>query len=186
MKRFVAGAVMAASLFAWTLPATAAPTLAPVLAPIVAAMKASNAGDRAGLIALFTPDATVVDNFAPYRFAPPDGVGKWYDGFGADAAASGSTGGASREIFRLASKNSWTLLATPYAMQEIERNLFHFPAAATADWNRLRGKLLLMDDVFTIDRPTVFAPAQRRVARRPFGQSPIPRPIFANRPCRPF
>jgi predicted nucleic acid-binding protein len=77
-------------------------------------------------------------------------------------AASGSANGASREIFRLASKNSWTLIATPYVVEEVRRNLAHFPAAAGTDWNRLRGELLLMDDVFTADRPAVFAPAKDR------------------------
>jgi predicted nucleic acid-binding protein len=77
-------------------------------------------------------------------------------------AASGSANGASREIFRLASKNSWTLVATPYAVEEVRRNLSHFPAAASVDWNRLRGELLLMEDVFTVDRPAVFAPAKDR------------------------
>ena len=77
-------------------------------------------------------------------------------------AASGSANGASREIFRLAAKNSWTLFSTPYAVEEVRRNLSHFPADASSDWNRLRGELLLMDDVFTVDRPTVFAPAKDR------------------------
>ena len=77
-------------------------------------------------------------------------------------AASGSSNGASREIFRLASFNQWTLIATPYAVEEVRRNLSHFPASAGADWNRLRGGLLVMDDVFTADRPAVFAPAKDR------------------------
>ncbi|MEJ0090388.1 MAG: PIN domain-containing protein [Limisphaerales bacterium] len=77
-------------------------------------------------------------------------------------AASGSAKGASREIFRLATKNSWTLMATPYVVEEVRRNLSHFPAAASTDWNRLRAELLLMDDVFTVDRPAVFAPAKDR------------------------
>ncbi len=53
-------------------------------------------------------------------------------------------------------------MATPYAVEEVRRNLSHFPAHAGADWNRLRGELLLMDDVFTVDRPAVFAPAKDR------------------------
>jgi predicted nucleic acid-binding protein len=77
-------------------------------------------------------------------------------------AASGSANGAAREIFRLAANNSWTLVATPYAVEEVRRNLSHFPADAGSDWNRLRSELLLMDDVFTVDRPTVFAPAKDR------------------------
>jgi predicted nucleic acid-binding protein len=77
-------------------------------------------------------------------------------------AASGSANGASREIFRLATKNSWTLVATPYVLEEVRRNLSNFPSAAVTDWNHLRGELLLMDDVFTVDRPAVFAPAKDR------------------------
>ncbi len=77
-------------------------------------------------------------------------------------AASGSANGASREIFRLASPNQWTLIATPYAVEEVRRNLPNFSANAGADWGQLRGALLLMDDVFTVDRPAVFAPAKDR------------------------
>jgi len=77
-------------------------------------------------------------------------------------AASGSDKGASREIFRLASPNQWTLIATPYAVEEVRRNLSSFPATASANWNQLREELLLMDDVFTVDRPAVFAPAKGR------------------------
>lgn len=77
-------------------------------------------------------------------------------------AASGSATGASREIFRLAAANSWTLVATPYVIEEVRRNLSNFPANASTDWNRLRGELLLMDDVFTADRPAVFTPAKDR------------------------
>jgi ketosteroid isomerase-like protein len=89
-----------------------------VLAPIVAAVKASNAGDRAGLIALFTADATVVDNFAPYRFTPPNGVGKWYDGFGADAAASHSTDGVIAikppRYLHVHGDRAWAVVPTDY------------------------------------------------------------------------
>jgi predicted nucleic acid-binding protein len=77
-------------------------------------------------------------------------------------AASGSAKGASREIFRLVSPNQWTLIATPYVVEEVRRNLPNFPASVGADWNQLRGDLLLMDDVFTVDRPAVFAPAKDR------------------------
>ena len=47
--------------------------------------------------------------------------------------ASGSANGTSREIFRLASPNQWTLIATPYATEEVRRNLSNFPASAGAD-----------------------------------------------------
>lgn len=77
-------------------------------------------------------------------------------------AASGSAKGASREIFRLAPPNQWTLIATPYVVEEARRNLSSLPTNASADWSRLCGGLLLMDDVFTVDRPAVFAPAKDR------------------------
>jgi predicted nucleic acid-binding protein len=77
-------------------------------------------------------------------------------------AASGSTRGASHEVFRLATPNQWTLITSPYAAGEVRRNLSHFPAGAGVEWIRLRGDLLLMEDVFTVDRPAVFAPAKDR------------------------
>lgn len=77
-------------------------------------------------------------------------------------AASGSANGASREIFRLAFPNQWTLITTPYAMEEVRRNLPKLPGNADADWKQLHSELLVMDDVFTVDRPAVFAPAKDR------------------------
>ena len=77
-------------------------------------------------------------------------------------AASGSATGASREIFRLATQNFWTLIATPYVVEEVRRNLSNFPAAAATDWNQLHAELLLMGDVFTADRPAVFTAAKDR------------------------
>jgi predicted nucleic acid-binding protein len=71
-------------------------------------------------------------------------------------AASGSASGASREIFRRASPNGWILVATPYTIEEVLRNLPGLPPSATADWARLRPALVLMDDVLTLDRPVVF------------------------------
>jgi len=34
-------------------------------------------------------------------------------------AASASSAGASREVFKLAVKNGWSLIATPYVMDEV-------------------------------------------------------------------
>ena len=45
-------------------------------------------------------------------------------------AASGSATGASREIFRRATVNGWTLLVTPYVIEEVLRNLPNFPSTA--------------------------------------------------------
>ena len=77
-------------------------------------------------------------------------------------AASGSARGASREIFRLARPNGWTLMTTPYVVEEVFRNLSHLPSTASVDWVRLRQELSLMDDVLTLDRPAVFTAAKDR------------------------
>ena len=77
-------------------------------------------------------------------------------------AASGSATGGSREVFRRAPHNDWTLLATPYVLDEVLKNLANLPPTATMDWASLRSHLLVMDDVFTLDRPAVFGPSKDR------------------------
>jgi len=77
-------------------------------------------------------------------------------------AASASANGASREVFLLAPTNGWLLVATPYVVAEVMRNLSDFPLVATADWVRLRSQLLIMDDVLTLDRPVVFPAGKDR------------------------
>jgi len=77
-------------------------------------------------------------------------------------AASGSATGASCEIFRRARANKWVLIATPYVIEEVLRNLSTFPPGASIQWAGLRSELLLMDDVFTLDRPVVFHAAKDR------------------------
>ena len=77
-------------------------------------------------------------------------------------AAAGSPNGASREIFRRAAANSWTLVTTPYVIEEVLRNLPDFPPSASADWVLLRPRLLVMDDVLTLDRPVVFPAGKDR------------------------
>jgi predicted nucleic acid-binding protein len=77
-------------------------------------------------------------------------------------AASGSARGASREIFRLASSQGWSLIATPYVVEEVLSNLPDLIPAATTDWAPLRQNLILLDDVLTLDRPVVFSPAKDR------------------------
>lgn len=71
-------------------------------------------------------------------------------------AACGSSAGASREIFHRANANNWILIITPYVNEEVLRNLPDFPPSASAAWAQLRTKLLIMGDVLTLDRPTVF------------------------------
>ena len=77
-------------------------------------------------------------------------------------AASGSSVGASREIFRRAPGNAWLLLATPYVIDEVLRNLPDFPPAASTEWASLRLRLVLMRDVLTLEFPAVFPAAKDR------------------------
>ena len=77
-------------------------------------------------------------------------------------SACASPRGASREIFRLAALNGWLLLTTPYVVDEVLRNLPSFPADASAEWVRLRQQLALMNDVLTLDRPSVFPAGKDR------------------------
>ena len=77
-------------------------------------------------------------------------------------AASGSPHGASRETFRLASSQSWSLIATPYVVEEVVTNLPELTPDASTDWVELRQNLILLEDVLTLDRPAVFSPAKDR------------------------
>jgi len=77
-------------------------------------------------------------------------------------AASDSANGASREIFRRASANGWILVTTPYGLEEVLRNLADFPPSTNDDWARLRPALLVMDNVLTLDRPSVFQAGKDR------------------------
>jgi hypothetical protein len=76
--------------------------------------------------------------------------------------ASASAKGASRGILLGAAANGWVLLATPYVIEEVYRNLPEMAPEATSDWARLRPLLVVMDDVVTLDRPAVFEPAKDR------------------------
>ncbi|MFM8470968.1 MAG: putative toxin-antitoxin system toxin component, PIN family [Limisphaerales bacterium] len=71
-------------------------------------------------------------------------------------AACGSAKGASREVFRLATLNQWTLIATPYVLAEVKNNLTDLPPGSGSEWNSLQAELLVMDDVLTVDRLAVF------------------------------
>jgi hypothetical protein len=91
---------------------------APLIAPVAKLVAASNAGDRATFVALFTPDSTIVDDFAPYRFSAPGAAGKWYDGFGADATASGITGGVitmqTPKYINVTGTHAWVVVPLTY------------------------------------------------------------------------
>ncbi len=71
-------------------------------------------------------------------------------------AAAASAEGASRAIFRRAPTRDCGLITTPYAVAEVVRNLAGFAAPVTVTWLRLRERLVLVDDVLTIDKPAVF------------------------------
>lgn len=77
-------------------------------------------------------------------------------------AASGSARGASREVFRLAPEHGWSLIATPYVIEEVLTNIGTLGTAAAAEWAKLRTHLRIFDDILTVDRPVVFAPAKDR------------------------
>ena len=77
-------------------------------------------------------------------------------------AACGSEKGASREVFRLAPLNDWTLITTPYVLEETERNLPKLTAAADSAWKTLQPELLICDDVLTLNQLAVFPVAKDR------------------------
>ncbi|MDQ6631136.1 MAG: hypothetical protein M3Y82_05190 [Verrucomicrobiota bacterium] len=77
-------------------------------------------------------------------------------------AACGSIKGASRAIFREASKNHWNLIVSPYVTSEVLKNLKLFPATATDNWISLRPNLALVDDILTLDRVAVFSATKDR------------------------
>ena len=72
-------------------------------------------------------------------------------------ATAGSSYGGSRAIFNYAQTNRWTLLTSPWAVNEVLHNLSDLPIAATGDWLRLRQCLSIVDDVLVLDRPVIFA-----------------------------
>lgn len=77
-------------------------------------------------------------------------------------AACGSAQGSSRALFQYAPAQGWELMASPWVIGEVTRNLVKFPAAATSDWLRLRRQLVIVDDVVTLDRALVFPVSKDR------------------------
>lgn len=71
-------------------------------------------------------------------------------------AACGSAKGASREIFRLAPKQDWTLVTIPYVLDEVAGNLQNVAIEASAEWERLRRQLVFKENVLSLDRPALF------------------------------
>jgi ketosteroid isomerase-like protein len=123
MHRPFLPAVSAAFALALILPgvASAAPSapaaLAPI-APIAAFVKTSNAGDRSAFLALFAPDAVIVDDFAPHRFSAPSAAAHWYDGFAADAATQHQDNGTivahAPSAYHVTGRHAWASIQLDY------------------------------------------------------------------------
>ncbi len=47
-------------------------------------------------------------------------------------------------------------MSSPYAVSEVLRNLGKLPVAASAEWDRLRQQLEIVDDILLLDWPVVF------------------------------
>jgi predicted nucleic acid-binding protein len=77
-------------------------------------------------------------------------------------AACGSSQGASRALFQLAPQTGWALVTSPYAVNEVAKNLVKFPRSATAVWAGLRPQLALVDDVLAMNLPSVFPSGKDR------------------------
>ena len=77
-------------------------------------------------------------------------------------AACGSERGASREVFRLAPTNGWTLLTTPYVLAEAVRNLPKLPPTAVPVWESLRPTLQVREDILSLSWAAVFPVAKDR------------------------
>jgi len=77
-------------------------------------------------------------------------------------AASGSSTGASRALFQFSAPSQWTLLSSTYALAEVLKNLNKLPPQAASDWNRLRRRIIVVKDVWTINHAVVFAARKDR------------------------
>jgi hypothetical protein len=53
-------------------------------------------------------------------------------------------------------------MTSPYALNEVVKNLHAFSPSATVEWLRLKSLLTLVDDVVSLDRPSIFAAGKDR------------------------
>lgn len=65
-------------------------------------------------------------------------------------------------MFHLAPQTGWALVTSPYAVNEVVKNLVKFPRSATAVWAGLRPQLALVDDVVAMNLPSVFPVSKDR------------------------
>ena len=77
-------------------------------------------------------------------------------------AAAGSTSGSSHAIFNLAPAQGWEIIASSYVVGETERNLHKLSLQAVNRWALLRPQLTIVDDVVTLDRPTLVTAGKDR------------------------
>lgn len=77
-------------------------------------------------------------------------------------AAAGSANGSSRALFSYAATKGWVLICSPYALNEVLRNLPKLAVSATTEWLRLRPQVTVVDDVVSLDWPVVFAASKDR------------------------
>lgn len=77
-------------------------------------------------------------------------------------ASAGSENGASRAVFSYAAAQKWSLISSPYALNEVLRNLGKLSTEATTHWLRLRTQLMVVDDIVSPDRPVIFAASKDR------------------------
>ena len=80
-------------------------------------------------------------------------------------AAAGSSTGASRLLFDLASRHGWELLTAEYCLREAEFNLPKLGKKAELSWTQIiRPAVIPLSTRLTLDRPLIFrAPKDRPV-----------------------
>ena len=62
----------------------------------------------------------------------------------------------------MARRQGWDLLASPWVLEEVTRNLRKFSVAATITWTGLRQRITVVDDVVSLDRALVFPVSKDR------------------------
>jgi predicted nucleic acid-binding protein len=75
-------------------------------------------------------------------------------------SASISRKGASRLVLEVGDRHNWILYASPYVLNEVRKHLPDLPLTAAADWSRLEAKLLVVPDILTSRKVTVFEAAK--------------------------
>ncbi len=84
MTRRLALLVVSLTLFCSSnVPAGAATADPAVLKPIDAIIAGANAGNVSSIVAAYTSDAVIIDEFAPYRWSGPNAAATWFADFGA-------------------------------------------------------------------------------------------------------